>query len=176
MNLPNSITLARIAMAPIFVWLLLLNQSESVWQRWIVVGIFVLAIATDGIDGAIARKRGQVTELGKLLDPIADKVLIGGALVTLSALGQIHWWITIVIMFREIGITAFRLAVIKDRVIPASGGGKLKTVLQSIVVGLYLSPLGGAFEIVDIFQTVLLYVVLVLTVVSGVQYLLAARK
>lgn len=176
MNLPNSITVARIALAPLFVWVLLLNQAPDVWQRWIVVGLFVLAIATDGVDGAIARKRGQVTELGKLLDPIADKVLIGGALVTLSALGQIDWWITIVILVRELGITIYRLAVIKDRVIPASGGGKLKTILQSIVVGLYLSPLGGAFEIIGIFQMVLLYVVLVLTVVSGVQYLLAARK
>lgn len=176
MNLPNSITLARIALAPLFVWVLLLNQAVGVWQRWIVVGIFVLAIATDGVDGAIARKRGQVTELGKLLDPIADKVLIGGALVTLSALGQIDWWITIVIMLREIGITAYRLAVIKDRVIPASGGGKLKTILQSVVVGLYLSPLGGAFELVGIFQLVLLYVVLAITVISGIQYLMAARK
>lgn len=176
MNLPNSITLARIALAPLFVWVLLLNQAAGVWQRWIVVGIFVLAIATDGVDGAIARKRGQVTELGKLLDPIADKLLIGGALVTLSALGQIEWWITTVIMVREVGITIYRLAVIKDRVIPASGGGKLKTILQSIVVGLYLSPLGGAFEIVGIFQLVLLYVVLAITVVSGAQYLLAARK
>lgn len=176
MNLPNSITLARIALAPLFVWVLLLNQAVGVWQRWIVVGIFVLAIATDGVDGAIARKRGQVTELGKLLDPIADKVLIGGALVTLSALGQIDWWITIVIMLREIGITAYRLAVIKDRVIPASGGGKLKTILQSVVVGLYLSPLGGAFELVGIFQLVLLYFVLAITVISGIQYLMAARK
>lgn len=176
MNLPNTITLARIALAPIFVWVLLLNQEVDVWQRWIVVALFVLAIATDGVDGAIARKRGQVTELGKLLDPIADKVLIGGALVTLSVLGQIEWWITIVIMVREFGITVYRLAVIRDRVIPASGGGKLKTVLQSVVVGLYLSPLGGAFEIVAIFQLVLLYVVLGITVTSGVQYLLAARK
>lgn len=176
MNLPNSITLARIALAPLFVWVLLLNQAVGVWQRWIVVGIFVLAIATDGVDGAVARKRGQVTELGKLLDPIADKVLIGGALVTLSALGQVDWWITIVIMLREIGITAYRLAVIKDRVIPASGGGKLKTILQSVVVGLYLSPLGGAFELVGIFQLVLLYVVLAITVISGIQYLMAARK
>jgi CDP-diacylglycerol--glycerol-3-phosphate 3-phosphatidyltransferase len=176
MNLPNSITLARIALAPLFVWVLLLNQAQGVWQRWIVVGLFVLAIATDGVDGAIARKRGQVTELGKLLDPIADKVLIGAALITLSALGQIDWWITSVIMFREIGITVYRLAVIKERVVPASGGGKLKTVLQAIVIGLYLSPLAGAFEIIGIFQLVLLYVVLAITVISGVQYLIAARK
>lgn len=176
MNLPNSITLARIAMAPVFVWVLLLNQAPGVWQRWIVVVLFVLAIATDGVDGAIARKRGQVTELGKLLDPIADKVLIGGALVTLSALGQIDWWITLVIMVREIGVTVYRLTVIKDRVIPASGGGKLKTILQSIVIGLYLSPLAGTFEIIGIFQLVLLYVVLAITVISGIQYLLKARK
>jgi CDP-diacylglycerol--glycerol-3-phosphate 3-phosphatidyltransferase len=117
-----------------------------------------------------------VTDLGKLLDPIADKVLIGGALVTLSVMGQVAWWITLVILVREIGITIYRLAVIKDRVIAASGGGKLKTVLQSIAVGFYLSPLAGYWSPLDTVQLLILYAALISTVYSGIQYLLAARK
>jgi CDP-diacylglycerol--glycerol-3-phosphate 3-phosphatidyltransferase len=175
-NLPNLITIARIALAPVFLWVLFLFPNASAHERWIAVGLFVLASATDGVDGALARKRNQVTDLGKLLDPIADKVLIGGALVGLSILGQIDWWITVVIMVREIGITVFRLAVIRDRVIAASGGGKLKTIMQSIAVGFYLSPLAGYWAPIGILQLGILYFALILTMVSGIQYLLAARK
>ena len=176
MNLPNLITLARIALAPLFIWVLFVFQNPAAHERWIVVFLFVLASATDGVDGALARKRNQVTDLGKLLDPIADKVLIGGALLALSALGQIDWWITAVILIREIGITVYRFVVIKDRVIAASGGGKLKTIMQSIAVGFYLSPLAGYWAPIGILQLGLLYFALVLTLVSGIQYLAAARK
>ena len=176
MNLPNLITLARIALAPLFIWVLFVFQNPAAHERWIVVFLFVLASATDGVDGALARKRNQVTDLGKLLDPIADKVLIGGALLALSALGQIDWWITGVILIREIGITVYRFVVIKDRVIAASGGGKLKTIMQSIAVGFYLSPLAGYWAPIGILQLGILYFALVLTLVSGIQYLAAARK
>ena len=176
MNLPNLITIARIALAPVFIWVLLLFPQSSAHERWIAVGLFVLASATDGVDGALARKRNQVTDLGKLLDPIADKVLIGGALVTLSLLGEIPWWITVLILVREIGITIYRLAVIKDRVIAASGGGKLKTVLQSVAVGFYLSPLAGYWVPIGIIQQIILYAALISTVVSGIQYLVAAKR
>lgn len=176
MNLPNLITIARIALAPVFIWVLFLFPQSSAHERWIAVGLFVLASATDGVDGALARKRNQVTDLGKLLDPIADKVLIGGALVTLSLLGQIPWWITVLILVREIGITIYRLAVIKDRVIAASGGGKLKTVLQSVAVGFYLSPLAGYWVPIGIIQQIILFAALISTVVSGIQYLVAAKR
>ena len=176
MNLPNLITLARIALAPLFIWVLFVFQNPAAHERWIVVFLFVLASATDGVDGALARKRNQVTDLGKLLDPIADKVLIGGALLALSALGQIDWWITAVILIREVGITVYRFVVIKDRVIAASGGGKLKTIMQSIAVGFYLSPLAGYWAPIGTLQLGLLYFALVLTLVSGIQYLAAARK
>ena len=176
MNLPNLITLLRIALAPVFVWVLFLFPACNANERWIVVGLFVLAIATDGVDGALARKRNQVTDLGKLLDPIADKVLIGSALVSLSLLGRIDWWITALILVREIGITIYRLAVIKDRVVPASGGGKLKTIFQSVALGLYLSPLAGYWEPLSYVQLIMLYVALISTVFSGLQYLAAARK
>jgi CDP-diacylglycerol---glycerol-3-phosphate 3-phosphatidyltransferase len=176
MNLPNLITLARIALAPLFIWVLFVFQNPAAHERWIVVFLFVLASATDGVDGALARKRNQVTDLGKLLDPIADKVLIGGALLALSALGQIDWWITAVILIREVGITVYRFVVIKDRVIAASGGGKLKTIMQSIAVGFFLSPLAGYWAPIGLLQLGLLYFALVLTLVSGIQYLAAARK
>lgn len=140
------------------------------------VTLFVLASATDGVDGALARRRNQVTNLGKILDPIADKVLIGGALVALSALGQVPWWVTAIILFRELGITAYRFMVIRDRVIAASGGGKFKTVMQSVAVGFYLSPLAGYWEPFAYLQLFLLYFALALTITSGVQYLMAARK
>lgn len=176
MNLPNLITVARILLAPVFVWVLLQYPATGAHERWIAVALFVLASATDGLDGALARKRNQVTDLGKLLDPIADKVLIGGALITLSIMGQVEFWITATILIREIGITIYRLAVIKDRVIAASGGGKLKTVLQSVAVGFYLSPLAGYWSPIGILQQVILYAALISTVFSGLQYLAAVRK
>lgn len=176
MNLPNSITLARIALAPVFVWILLQYPEPAAHERWFAVALFVLASATDGVDGALARSRNQVTDLGKLLDPIADKVLIGGALVTLSFLGQIDWWVTSIILVREVGITVYRLLVIRDRVIAASGGGKLKTVMQSIAVGFYLSPLAGYWAPIGFLQLTILYLALLLTLGTGIQYLLAARR
>jgi CDP-diacylglycerol--glycerol-3-phosphate 3-phosphatidyltransferase len=163
-------------LAPIFVLVLLSFPEPAAHERWIVVTLFVLASATDGVDGALARRRNQVTNLGKILDPIADKVLIGGALVALSALGQVPWWVTAIILFRELGITAYRFMVIRDRVIAASGGGKFKTVMQSVAVGFYLSPLAGYWEPFAYLQLFLLYFALALTITSGVQYLMAARK
>jgi CDP-diacylglycerol--glycerol-3-phosphate 3-phosphatidyltransferase len=163
-------------LAPIFVLVLLSFPEPAAHERWIVVTLFVLASATDGVDGALARRRNQVTNLGKILDPIADKVLIGGALVALSALGQVPWWVTAIILFRELGITAYRFMVIRDRVIAASGGGKFKTVMQSVAVGFYLSPLAGYWEPFAYLQLLLLYFALALTITSGVQYLMAARK
>jgi CDP-diacylglycerol--glycerol-3-phosphate 3-phosphatidyltransferase len=163
-------------LAPIFVLVLLSFPEPAAHERWIVVTLFVLASATDGVDGALARRRNQVTNLGKILDPIADKVLIGGALVALSALGQVPWWVTAIILVREIGITVFRFAVIRDRVIAASGGGKFKTIMQSVAVGFYLSPLAGYWEPFAYLQLFLLYFALALTITSGVQYLMATRK
>src|SRR5690606_40552576 len=128
-NVANIVTVVRILLAPAFVWLLLADGHEFGLLRYLAAGLFILAIATDSVDGLLARRQNLVTDFGKLLDPIADKVLIGAALVTLSILGELWWWVTIVILVREFGITAFRLAVVRDRVIPASRGGKLKTII-----------------------------------------------
>ena len=121
-NVPNAITLARILAVPFFIWSLVSVSDNESPMRWVSVLIFIVIMASDGIDGAIARKKGLVTNLGKLLDPIADKALLGGALVTLSILGEIAWWVTIVILVRELGITVYRLVVVNQKVIAASSG------------------------------------------------------
>ncbi len=140
-NPANLITVARIAIAPVFLWALYIYFVPGEIVGWYLVAAFVLISATDGLDGAIARRRNIVTKLGKLLDPIADKVLIGGSFFVLSVLNVIPWWATIAILVREIGMTLYRLVVVKDKVIPASSSGKTKTVFQSIAIGYLISPL-----------------------------------
>ncbi|MFC5928906.1 CDP-diacylglycerol--glycerol-3-phosphate 3-phosphatidyltransferase [Cryobacterium melibiosiphilum] len=178
-NLPNLITVVRILLAPIFIWMLLAADPDS-GLRWAAAIVFIIAIATDGIDGAIARKHNLVTDLGKILDPIADKVLTGGALVCLSILLELPWWVTIVILVREIGITVFRFVMLRDRVIPASRGGKLKTIAQSVSISLALLPFNQVFEsaagAINIINTITMAVALVLTVLSGLDYLAAAAR
>jgi CDP-diacylglycerol--glycerol-3-phosphate 3-phosphatidyltransferase len=171
-NLPNAITIVRILLAPVCFWLILADQGDDVVLRWLATGLFVLAIATDGIDGHIARSRGLVTDLGKLLDPIADKLLTSGALVCLSILGELPWWVTALIIVREVGITAWRLVELRrGNVVPAASGGKLKTVVQAVAISFALAPLpallGGW---VDWVNTALMAAALVLTVWSGALY------
>lgn len=176
-NIANIITVVRIFLAPVFIWLLFADDHEFGPMRYIAAGLFILAIVTDSIDGLLARRQNLVTDFGKLLDPIADKVLIGSALITLSILGELWWWVTIVILVREFGITVFRLAVVRDRVIPASRGGKLKTIVQAIAISFYLVPvwllLGDWMHWTN---AVLMAIALGFTVVSGIDYLVKARK
>ena len=176
-NLPNVITVVRILLAPLFFWMLLADGGADTPLRYAAAALFIVAIATDGIDGHIARSRNQVTDLGKMLDPIADKVLTGAALVGLSILLELPWWVTVIILVREVGITVFRFAVLSDRVIPASRGGKLKTLAQSIAISLALVPfpalLGDWFDWVNI---VTMSIAFVLTVVTGIDYLVQAWR
>lgn len=177
-NLPNAITVARILAVPFFIWSLVAVSNNESPLRWFSELIFIVIMASDGIDGAIARKRGIVTDLGKLLDPIADKALLGGALVTLSILGEIAWWVTIVILVRELGITAYRLVVVNQQVIAASSGGKLKTIFQGTMVGFVVSPLTAWFPGLwySILEQSLIYISVALTVYSGLQYVVAAVR
>lgn len=167
---PNLITTARIALVPVVLWLIL-GFWESDLGRVIALVLLVLAASTDGIDGAIARKRNLVTNLGKLLDPIADKALLSGSLIALSIIGQVQWWITIAILLRELGITVYRLMVAKRKVIAASSGGKFKTVLQIIAISLAIAP----FDFLGSWYQTFVYLVLVFTVVitwyTGISYL-----
>lgn len=176
-NAPNVITVVRILLAPLFIWMLLADAGHDGWLRWAAAVLFVIAIATDGVDGAIARRRNLVTDLGKLLDPIADKVLTGGALISLSILAELPWWVTIVILVREIGITVYRFVVIRQGVIAASRGGKLKTVVQSVAISLALFPLWTLLgEWVFWVNGILMTLAVILTVVTGFDYLWQAWK
>jgi CDP-diacylglycerol--glycerol-3-phosphate 3-phosphatidyltransferase len=174
-NLPNIITMARILFVPLFIWTLVEFSNPESPLRWISVLTFIIIMSSDGVDGAIARKRGLITNLGKLLDPIADKALLGGALVTLSVLGEVSWWVTAIIMIRELGITAYRFVVIRQEVVAASSGGKLKTIFQGIMVGFVVSPLTAWFgDWYLIFESALVLFATLLTVSTGVQYMYAA--
>ncbi|WP_457966632.1 CDP-diacylglycerol--glycerol-3-phosphate 3-phosphatidyltransferase [Arthrobacter sp. D1-29] len=179
-NLPNVLTMLRIALVPFFVWFLLADapglQSEAGLWRWAAVLAFAVAIYTDKLDGDIARSRGLVTDFGKIADPIADKLLIGSALVMLSVLNELPWWVTILILVREWGITGLRFFVIRYGVIPASRGGKLKTVVQTAAIFLYLLPLGAlAPWLVWLAFTVMMAAVLI-TVWTGVEYVVEALR
>ncbi len=174
-NLPNALTVLRIVLVPVFVWLLMRGgpapeEPSGAWSadRWWATVVFVVAIVTDWIDGDLARRRGLITAFGKLMDPIADKALVGSALVCLSLLGELPWWVTVVILVREVGITLMRFVVIRRGVIPASRGGKLKTVLQAVGLILMLAPLGALLNTVGLWT---MYAAVVVTAVTGVDYL-----
>jgi len=169
-NLANLLTMLRIALVPFFAWALLADGGHTTSGRLIATGLFVVAAATDRLDGWLARRSGQVTDLGKLLDPIADKVLIGTALILLSWLGDLSWWVTVIILVRELGITAMRFLLLRYVVLPASRGGKLKTVLQAVAIGLYLLPLDQLPAFVSVVAAVLMGAALVVTVVTGLDY------
>jgi len=176
-NVANIVTVARILLAPVFIWLLLWDGGELGVIRYVAAGLFILAIATDSLDGQLARRRNLVTDVGIILDPIADKVLIGGALVALSILGELWWWVTIVILVREFGITIFRFIALRDRAIPASLAGKAKTIVQSVAVSLFLVPLWTLLgDWVLVVNGVVMGLALALTVYSGIEYLWQAWK
>src|SRR5690625_1758142 len=143
-NLPNALTTLRILLIPFFIWALCESRifgHDWMPVRWMVVAIFAVAMYTDELDGDIARARGLFTNFRKIADPIADKFLTGAAWITMSLLGEIWWWITIAILLREWGITVMRLIMLRTRVMPASRGGKIKTVLQTAAILVLLLPL-----------------------------------
>ena len=172
-QLPNAITIVRILCAPVFLWMLLVDGGDDSALRWWAAVLFIVAIATDGIDGYLARRHHIVTDLGKLLDPIADKALTGCAFVGLSLLGELPWWITIVVLVREVGITVHRLLVASDHVVAAAWMGKLKTVAQAVALSLALLPLWTLVgEWVHVVNIVAMTAAVALTVASGIDYLL----
>ncbi|WP_341952218.1 CDP-diacylglycerol--glycerol-3-phosphate 3-phosphatidyltransferase [Salinibacterium sp. TMP30] len=176
-NVANIITVVRIFLAPLFIWLLLLDDGQMSLIRYLAAALFIFAIVTDTVDGHLARGRNLITNVGIILDPIADKVLTGGALVALSVLGELPWWITIVILVREFGITIYRFAVLSRVVVPASRGGKLKTVLQAVAISLFLVPL---FTVLGPWVLWLnwsvMAIAVVLTVYTGIEYLWQAWR
>lgn len=173
MNIANVLTMLRIALVPLFVLALFVGGGHQTGWRIAAAALFGIAAITDRFDGQLARKYGLVTDFGKLADPIADKALIGSAVIGLSMLGDLAWWITLVICGREIGITLLRLVVVRRGVIPAGRGGKLKTLVQSVAIAVLLLPLHGGFATAGM---ALMYVAVALTVITGLDYVGQAAR
>lgn len=172
-NLPNALTVLRILGVPVFLWLLLQEGGQDAGWRWWAFGVFALLMITDKIDGDLARSRNLVTDFGKIADPIADKALMIGALVGLNIIELLPWWITAIIVVRELGITLWRVVQLRrGHVVPASKGGKLKTVAQSLAVALFLMPLAWLFWP----AWIVMIIAVAITVVTGVQYIVDSRK
>jgi CDP-diacylglycerol---glycerol-3-phosphate 3-phosphatidyltransferase len=180
LNIANVLTGVRLALVPVFVAVLLTEDGTSTSWRLAAFGVFAVAAITDRYDGELARRRGLVTAFGTIADPIADKALTGSALIGLSALGMVPWWATVVIMVREIGVTVLRFLVLRHGIIPASRGGKAKTLVQTLAIGLYLLPLTELFPAatgaVELLRWTVLVVAVVLTVVTGLDYVLRAAR
>jgi CDP-diacylglycerol--glycerol-3-phosphate 3-phosphatidyltransferase len=173
LNAANFLTLSRLALVPLFVGALFAVEGTDTAWRSIATALFAVASLTDQIDGWVARKYGLITDFGKIADPIADKALIGAALIGLSLLHELAWWVTVVIAIREIGVTVLRFWVIRHGVIPASRGGKAKTMAQIAAIVVYLLPLPGGW---DVPRWLLMGVALILTVVTGFDYVLRALR
>jgi CDP-diacylglycerol--glycerol-3-phosphate 3-phosphatidyltransferase len=170
-NIPNALTCLRLILVPIFGYLLL-AAPQTTTNQWISATVFLVAALTDFMDGLWARRYGLITNFGKIADPIADKALIGTALVGLSLIGEVAWWVTVVILVREVAVTLLRFRVIKRGVIPASRGGKVKTVSQIVAIVAYLIPMGGWVTTV---ANTALGVALALTVLTGIDYAAKVR-
>jgi CDP-diacylglycerol--glycerol-3-phosphate 3-phosphatidyltransferase len=174
-NLPNKLTLLRVCMIPFFV---VFARMSAFWAQCVAVGIYALACVTDTLDGHIARSRNLITDFGKFMDPIADKLLVMSALVVLTAQGRMLDWVCILMLAREFLVSGFRLVAVENgRVIAAGPLGKLKTVFQMIatIALMLLVPVEGDALLGPVGVTlanVLMYIALALTVVSGADYLI----
>jgi CDP-diacylglycerol--glycerol-3-phosphate 3-phosphatidyltransferase len=173
LNVANMLTGLRLVLVPVFLFLLFADGGHDPHWRTAAFAVFAVAVITDRLDGALARSYGMVTEFGKLADPIADKLLIGAALFGLSLIGELPWWVTLLIVAREVAVTVLRFAVLRHGVIPASRGGKLKTLVQSVAIGLFILPVSGTWLYT---AWVVMVVAIVLTVVTGVDYAVQAVR
>ena len=166
-NIANVLTMVRLLLVPGFVLLMLVEGGHDPAWRALAWAAFTVAMITDLFDGELARRHNLVTDFGKIADPIADKAIMGAALICLSALSDLPWWVTVVILARELGVTLLRFWVIRHGVIPASRGGKLKTLTQGVAVGMYILALTGPLATL---RWWVMAAAVVLTVVSGADY------
>ncbi|UZD61190.1 CDP-diacylglycerol--glycerol-3-phosphate 3-phosphatidyltransferase [Brevibacterium sp. JSBI002] len=182
-NIPNALTVLRILMVPLFLVLLLADSGNDVTLRWWALIVFLLAMFTDFVDGYLARRNNLITNFGKIADPIADKSLMAAALIGLAIIVELPWWVPVIILVREFGITVLRFFMIRIAVMPASRGGKIKTVLQTAAIGLFLL----VFPLSDVVPSVVYFILLVVawiimtaaivfTIVTGVDYCVQAAK
>jgi CDP-diacylglycerol--glycerol-3-phosphate 3-phosphatidyltransferase len=173
-NVPNALTAVRCVLVPVFAWMLLSHPDEPGWRIG-ATAVFAVAILTDFVDGFLARRYDIVTKFGKLADPIADKALTGMAFIGLSIIGELPWWVTIIILVREWGITVMRFVVLRYGVMAANRGGKIKTVLQAVALILYLLPLplSGPLHWLAV---IVMGAAFLVTVVTGLDYVREAVK
>lgn len=169
-NIPNALTVLRIALVPVFAWMLLSHPDDLIWRLGS-TAVFGVAILTDALDGRIARKYNLITDFGKIWDSIADKTLTGMAFVSLSILGELPWWITVLVLVREWGITWMRVAMLKYGVMAANRGGKLKTVLQSIALLIFLPGLPLMPLWLQVIAWVVMAAAVLITLVSALDYI-----
>ena len=174
-NVPNALTTFRIVLVPLFAWMLL-SYPDHPWWRLSTAALFTLAILTDTLDGYLARKHNIVTKFGKLADPIADKALTGMALIGLSIIDELPWWVTIVILVREWGITVMRFAMLRYGVMAAGRGGKIKTVIQAVAIILYLLPLNAIAPWTHLVAICVMGAALAVTVLTGLDYVREAVR
>ncbi len=172
-NLANGLTGLRLALVPVFAVLFSVGDGARPGWRIAAWGVFALAALTDRLDGHVARSRGLVTEFGKLADPIADKALTGTAMIGLSLMHELSWTVTVVVLARELGVTLLRFAVLRSGVLPASRGGKLKTLLLNVAIGLYVLPLSGWPHTAS---AVLMGAAVVVSTVTGIDYVGRAMR
>jgi CDP-diacylglycerol--glycerol-3-phosphate 3-phosphatidyltransferase len=176
-NVPNALTTLRILLVPFLGWALLVDGGADDRWRWVAWGIFAVAMVTDKVDGDLARKHGLITDFGKIADPIADKAITGMAFVGLSVVGDLWWWVTAVVLFREWAVTIARLSIARQVVIAAKRSGKVKTVAQTFALGLFVAPfkqLPGAWHLPGLVvwwcAAVLMGLAVALTVTSGLEF------
>ena len=173
MNLPNKLTILRVILIPFFV-AFLLDPLALPGAKWIALLIFIAASVTDALDGNIARKYNQVTNFGKFMDPLADKLLVCAAMICLIRTGELPAWVVIIIISREFIISGFRLIAADNGIVIAAGiWGKLKTVCQMVMIIVLIADLGGVFELIG---AVLIWLSLILTIISLVDYLYNNRQ
>ncbi|MGC2942129.1 MULTISPECIES: CDP-diacylglycerol--glycerol-3-phosphate 3-phosphatidyltransferase [unclassified Brevibacterium] len=182
-NIPNALTVLRILMVPLFLVLLLIDGGNDVTLRWWALVVFLLAMFTDFVDGYLARRNNLITNFGKIADPIADKSLMAAALIGLAIIVELPWWVPVIILVREFGITVLRFFMIRIAVMPASRGGKIKTVLQTVAIGLFLLvfPISDVvppvvYVILLVFAWIVMTAAIVVTIVTGVDYCVQAAK
>ncbi len=166
-NIANGLTILRLALVPVFFAVLMHEDGKQSSWRVAAWGVFAVASVTDRFDGELARRHGLVTDFGKIADPIADKALTGAALVALSMLDELAWWVTVLVLVREVGVTLLRFWVIRHGVMAASRGGKVKTLLQGVAIGLLVLPLHGPLHVLAL---VVMAAAVVVTLVTGLDY------
>ena len=181
--MPNALTVLRILMVPLFLVFLLADGGNDVTLRWWALVVFLVAMFTDFVDGYLARRNNLITNFGKIADPIADKSLMAAALIGLAIIVELPWWVPVIILVREFGITVLRFFMIRIAVMPASRGGKIKTVLQTAAIGLFLLifPLSAVvpsvvYVILLVFAWIIMTAAIVVTIVTGVDYCVQAAK